>query len=418
MRVVFVNRYFHPDHSATSRMVSDLAFSLAGHDVHVVTSRQRYGDAASDLPAAEEFRSVVVHRVPTTRFGRRRLAGRFLDYASFYVTASLALLRLARGGVVVACTDPPMFSVCAAIACRLTWARLINWLHDLFPEVAAGVGVIRAGGLPDRALRRWRDWSLSAAALNVVPGGRMAQYLRERGVESTAIRVIPNWADGDRIRPVPREANALRRRWGLSDAMVVGYSGNMGRAHEFSTLLEAATLLRHRTDIRFLLIGDGHHRPWIEAEARRRGLENVMLQPLQDDTLLADSLGTADAHLVSLRPELEGFVVPSKFYAAAAAGRPVLAVGDRDGEIARLVMANACGASVPHGDGPALAREIARLADDPGLCRALGGRARHAFETRFHPQAATTAWVDLLATMAGPPSADRRPSPALAAIDG
>ena len=27
--VIFINRYFHPDHSATSQMLSDLAFALA-----------------------------------------------------------------------------------------------------------------------------------------------------------------------------------------------------------------------------------------------------------------------------------------------------------------------------------------------------------------------------------------------------
>jgi hypothetical protein len=35
-RLIFVNRFFHPDHSATSQILSDLAFHLAeaGFDVH------------------------------------------------------------------------------------------------------------------------------------------------------------------------------------------------------------------------------------------------------------------------------------------------------------------------------------------------------------------------------------------------
>ena len=143
-RVVFVNRYFHPDHSATSQMLSDLAFHLAarGWDVEVVTSRQRYDDARRSLPSRETVRGVDVRRVWSTRFGRGFLPGRALDYATFYVSAFFALLR--RGGrdtTIVALTDPPLISVVAALAAMLRGATLINWTQDLFPEVAEALGM-------------------------------------------------------------------------------------------------------------------------------------------------------------------------------------------------------------------------------------------------------------------------------------
>jgi hypothetical protein len=45
-RLIFVNRFFFPDHSATSQILSDLTFHLAagGRDIHVVTSTQTYTD--------------------------------------------------------------------------------------------------------------------------------------------------------------------------------------------------------------------------------------------------------------------------------------------------------------------------------------------------------------------------------------
>ena len=66
--IIFVNRFFHPDHSATSQILSDLAFELAasGHEVHIVTSRKLYGDGASILPREETIRNVFVHRVGWT----------------------------------------------------------------------------------------------------------------------------------------------------------------------------------------------------------------------------------------------------------------------------------------------------------------------------------------------------------------
>ena len=53
MRVIFLNRYYYPDHSATSQMLSDLAFFMAGarHVGCVVTSCRRYDDPAwVDVP--------------------------------------------------------------------------------------------------------------------------------------------------------------------------------------------------------------------------------------------------------------------------------------------------------------------------------------------------------------------------------
>src|SRR5947209_15135822 len=85
-RIIFLNRFFYPDHSATSQILTDLAFHLAGcgTDVRVVTSRQRYDAANALLPEAESIGGVAIHRVSTTRFGRAALIGRGFDYLCFY----------------------------------------------------------------------------------------------------------------------------------------------------------------------------------------------------------------------------------------------------------------------------------------------------------------------------------------------
>src|SRR5437762_3787700 len=143
-RVVFVNRYFHPDHSATSQMASDLAFHLAsrGWSTGAITSRQRYDDASAKLAPRESVNGVDVRRVWSTRFGRAFLPGRAIDYATFYCSAFFALLRRAgRGSTIVALTDPPLISVIAALAAMLRGARPVNGTQDLFPEVAEALGM-------------------------------------------------------------------------------------------------------------------------------------------------------------------------------------------------------------------------------------------------------------------------------------
>src|SRR5574342_267951 len=104
----------------------------------------------------------------------------------------------------------------------------------------------------------------------------------------------------------------------------------------------------------WLFIGSGALLGTLQAEVERRRLTSVRFKPYQPKQRLAESLSAADVHLVSLRPTLEGLIVPSKFYGIAAAGRPTIFVGDEDGEIAQLIARHECGRTVATGDGKAL----------------------------------------------------------------
>jgi len=338
-----------------------------------------------------------VHRVLTSKFGRGNLFGRAFDYLTFYFFTGLALLRLARrGDIVVAKTDPPLLSLVASPVARLKGARLVNWLQDLFPEVAGAVGMSWAKGKIGRLLGAMRNRTLHSSYATIVTGTRMKHYLASRGVPENKLWVIHNWADGALTRPINPEDNALRREWGLDGKFVVGYSGNMGRVHEFETILGAMEALKDDGGTVFLFIGGGAQRPWLEAQARERGLSNVRFMPYQPRERLAESLSVPDVHLISLLPEVEGFVVPSKFYGIAAAGRPTIFVGNVEGEIAQLVVESQCGIAVQTGNMDGLRAAILRLRNDVELRKTFGRNARDALEKRFDKRTALSAWNDCL----------------------
>jgi colanic acid biosynthesis glycosyl transferase WcaI len=425
MRLIFLNRYFHPDHSATSQMLSDLAFALAerGESVHVVSSRQRYDVPNARLPVRESIRGVEVHRVWTSRFGRHNLMGRVIDYATFYASAAWATWTLVQAGdIVIAKTDPPMLSVLAAPLTRWRGATLINWLQDIFPEVAQAVGLGRGPlfRVAYRIMHSLRTGSLHGASVNVALGERMADQLSALGVAAHRIRIIANWADGELIRPLEHSENRLRCEWGLQNAFVVGYSGNLGRAHEYETLLDAierielravpqtAAGMDQKRELVWLFVGGGVLSDRFQAEVRRRGLRSVAFRPYQPRERLAESMSAADVHLVSLRPELEGLIVPSKIYSILAAGRPALFIGDNKGEIARLLTRHKCGWTVAAGAGATLAHDVLALSREPALARRMGIEARRAFEAEFDKGAAVARWERLIAELSRPTEAQRR----------
>jgi glycosyltransferase involved in cell wall biosynthesis len=401
--LVIVNRYFLPDEGATAQLVGALAFALAerGWRIRIVTSRQLYGNADASLAPNEDVGGLQIHRVWTSRFGRRHLAGRAIDYVTFYLSAFSCLLRVARrGDLVLAMTDPPLLSVLVWIATRVSGAKQINWLQDVFPEVAVELGVIPAGFV-SRLLHQLRNRSLRHAVMNVAIGDRMAAHLRRDGGSTARIAVVHNWANGEAIQPLASRLNSLRAAWELTDRFVVGYSGNFGRAHEFETILQAAEALRNESKIVFLLIGDGHYRTHLESEVRRRGLLNIIIKPFQPTGTLKESLTVPDVHLVSLRPALEGLVVPSKFYGIAAAGRPTIFIGDPSGEVPGILASADCGVSVAVGDAGALASCIKSLHSAPTQCERWGRNARAAFDRYFNREQAIGHWSKILAQVSG-----------------
>ena len=401
-------------------MVSDLAFALAamGQEVLVVTSRQCYNSRDVTYPARETVKGVNVVRIRTTGFGRYFLFGRAFDYITFFLGLAWCLMcRTRPSDILIAKTDPPLLSLIAVPIARLRGAKVVNWLQDLFPEVAeaAGLGHGRLTKRMMSMLRGLRDRSLRAADANVVPGERMAMRLLDCQIPGTTVHCIPNWANDGYVTSVPHELNPVRAEWGLSNKFTVAYSGNMGRAHECETLLEAIALLEAcsdtlpdtigspaagntamRREVAFVIIGGGTTYQALERAVRQRSLTSIQFRPYQPRQHLANSLSLADVHLVNLRPEFEGFIVPSKYYGIAAAGRACIFIGDEDGEIARIVQADGAGATVRTGDSAGLAQIIRDLASNPGIAAKMGSRAREAFEQRHDFAHALERWRGLL----------------------
>jgi glycosyltransferase involved in cell wall biosynthesis len=402
-RLIFINRYFFPDHSASSQILSDLAFHLAahGHEVHVIASRQIYDQPDAALPASEIINTVNVHRIASTQFGRAALAGRALDYLSFYQSVRRQLYQIAQpGDIVVTKTDPPLLSVAVGPVVRRRRARLVNWLQDVYPETAIVLGVPLIRGPAGAALVSLRNRSLRESAATVVVGGLMARRIETFGVAPARIHVIANWCDDQSITPITQASHPLREAWQLNGKFVVGYSGNLGRAHDFQTVLAAAEHLRRESRIVFLVIGGGKGFDHLTRAVRARRLENSFcFQPYLQQSMLPHGLGVPDVHWVSLKPLLEGLIVPSKFYGIAAAGKPIVMIGDPEGEIGRLVRQYACGIAIAPDESLKLADALKGWSEQPQVLSAMGARSRQMLEKQFSRQRALGDWTQVIAQL-------------------
>ena len=398
-RVHICNRFYFPDNSATAQIAADLGRDLAARGWTVIAHASRHPYAEGPvLPLRQQIDGVDIRRLRTTNLGRHSGWGRAVDYFSYHIAIFVRLVISLRGGDIVICkTDPPMLSVTIAIAAALRGAKLVHWLQDLFPEVADAM-------LPrplTRLLSGARNWSLRRGQSAVAIGELMADKLAHIGLPRDAITTIPNWADAN-IHPIPREANPARREWGIApDIFTISYSGNLGFAHDFATMLAAAEKLRDAPRFQFLMIGGGAGMRALEGEVAARALPNVRFLPYQPRDALSQSLGAGDVHWLSLRPAMEGLIVPSKLYGIIAAHRPFIFVGDGTGEVARFIAAHGGGTVVAEGDGDAMATAITRLADDAAIYARMAGETATA-AGGYAMVSALNKWDSLLRGLTGP----------------
>ena len=165
------------------------------------------------------------------------------------------------------------------------------------------------------------------------------------------------------------------------------HSGNIGLSQNLDVILDAAERLRDRRDLVFALVGDGARRQALESAAAARRLDNVRFFPYQPKAQLDDSFATADVFIVSLKPGIEGYIVPSKVYGILAAGRPFIAAVDPSCEVADIARDHRCGVLAAPGDAADLASRILALYDNRRETAAMGGaRARGGVALRSPPR--------------------------------
>lgn len=406
MRLTIVTENFYPTESSGGRLLTDLAVDLAARGVEVtaVASRASYRGRRS-VACRDSYRGVEIRRVPAGSLPRENPAGRLFNELVLTLGMFVTLLVGRRADRILVTSSPPFLAPAVALAAAIRRVEVIFVVMDVFPEMAAATGLLQRGSLPYRCWDALSRFACRRATRTVVLGRCMKEVVRSKLAPGRPEPVVlPNWADGREIRPLgDDEPNRFLAKYPhLKGKFIVQYSGNLGRFHDFETVLQAADRLREREDIRFVLIGQGAKGAWLEAEISRRGLANVELLPFQPQVELVHSLAAQSVSLVTLERGAEGLCVPSKFYPILAAGKPVIAVMDGKAEVARVVAEEGIGEVVAQGDGTALAAVIDRLSRTPDLVRGMGLRARELQQRTFDRTAAVERYHELLLSLDAP----------------
>jgi hypothetical protein len=332
VRFLFLNQYFPPDPAPTGRLLAELADFLKanGHEIAFVSSRQNYRGAAKS--------------------GRRALR----ELAALASILWRGILTPVRPDVVVSASSPPLLLLAATLVAMRHRAKSAHWLFDMYPELAEALGEIQRGWFL-RSIELLMGWSYRRVDALVGLDDDMLMRLARYDVSG---ETIAPWVIGSPEQKAKARSDATSKP-ALSTLL---YSGNLGRAHEWETLLQTQLLLERR-DAPWRLVFQGGGPAWPSAQRRAEalGLRNCTWKSYAPEEKLHDSLLEADVLAVTQRPETRGLLWPSKLAFVRTIPRRILWIGPTDGAVARELR------SVPQAGvfAPGSSTEIAEWLQQP-----------------------------------------------------
>ena len=389
-------QFFYPDDVVSSIHFTELCAGLVkrGWDVTAFPSTRGCRSESSEYPPKGEFEGIRIERIWRPAWRQFSGMGRILNAAWMLLHwSALASRQQPKPDVVIVGTDP-ILSVLIAIVWRLFQPDIIlaHWCFDLYPEAAFADGLLNRRSAVARAMHFLLKKAYRACDLVVDIGPCMRELLLRYDRDLPMATLVP-WAidEPPHILPIP----AIERRLVFGEAPIgLLYSGSFGRSHSYESLLELARLLR--PDGVHLTFSVRGNREKALRSAVRHEDSNIGFVPFASANGLRDRLTCADVHVVSLREEWTGTVVPSKSFGALAVGRPLLFCGDRGSAIAQWIEQYDLGWVLTGENLPAVAASMIRLMKDPVAKEQMNQRCHRIYREHFSREVTLDGWQRML----------------------
>jgi len=406
--VLLLSLVFPPDSVSTAQIMGELATDLGrrGHRVTVITTMPHYNrdlENERHQPLRPEWGTIIrqsdyhgmtVYHILMPPKGRSILV-RLLAWLFFHILSVIAgVMLVPRPSVILAPSPPLTIGLCAWILGMWHHAPYIYNVQEIYPDIAIRLGVVRNRFIID-LLYRLEKFVYSKAAAVTVIASRMRTQLIGKKVPSEKVHLIPNFVDVSDLAPLPKD-NEFSQEHSLSDKFVVSYAGNMGPAQGLDYFIDAADLLRGEAGIFFLMMGGGILQESLRRRVEQYHLSNFVFLPYQRYSLMGQAYAASDLCLVPQAIETGFEAVPSKVYRIMACNRPVLAVTDKNSDLARLVSDASCGAFVLPGSAEDLAGMIMKAYQNQEEWRKMGLSGREHVIRYYARQTVTDQYHKLI----------------------
>ena len=404
MKLLILTQYFPPEVGAPQNRLFELALRLQqnGVDVSVLTAMPNY--PKMEIFEAyrgkkyffEEMQGIKVHRSSIYISKNKSIKDRLLNYFSFVYSSRKCGVKYIGEVDVILCESPPLFLGYSALYLkRKKKAKLIFNVSDLWPESAEKLGVVTNKTLLNMAYRLEAKLYNSSVLITGQTQGICGDIKKRFPHKKTYW--LPNGVDLNYYDPDSITKTEWRFKNGLSENdFVLLYAGIIGIAQGLEVILESAKILREKSGIKFVLLGNGPEKSKLLEQKERKGLNNVIFIESVGKDEMPFVLKSVNAAIVPLKKlDLFKGAIPSKIFESLAMKVPVLL--GVDGEARELfVEQGKCALYFEPENAAELARRTEEIYNNENLVLKLKENGRKYVSEHFNRDIIAKKFLDQL----------------------
>ncbi len=364
-KLLIYAHYYIPDTASTGQILRELAEGMSDtFDITVICVVPSYLGIIEDKYKTqkyyhEEINGVKLLRIRVPEFSKASKKSRIKNILAYFFGAISATGKVGKQDYVFSVSQPPVLG--GLIGVWGKWrkhAKYIYNIQDFNPEQTMAVSYSK-NKLILNAMMLCDKFSCKRSNLVITVGRDLVETMHKRFKKNVPETVlINNWIDEKEIYPLDKDNEkvaAFRRCYGLDDKFVIMYSGNIGLYYDLDNIIGVIEKFADAKTpdgraVAFAFVGAGTVLDRLIEYVKEHNMDNVTFIPYQTKEELNYSLNAGDVHWCVNAKGIKGVSCPSKYYGLSAAGKPVIAVLEKNSEVQWLIEQSGNGLCCEPGD--------------------------------------------------------------------
>jgi len=378
--ILIISDSYPPEIRSAAQLMKDLADGLhcRGYNIWVATSYPKYNLVNSEniiLPKTIDENGVKVLRIHTlphhkVNFIIRGMAQLLMPYIFLREIKKNIKEKI---DIVIVHSPPLPLAITAYKIKKFYNAKYILNLHDIFPQNAIDLGVLKNRFLIN-FFERMEKNAYQNADLIIVPSNSHKKFIEEkRNVLKQKVHVIYHWIDTVPFLQLrKRKTGKFRKLYHLEKKFVFLFGGILGPSQGLDLLIKIANSVKKNKDIVFLLVGDGSEKDGLEKMTKELKLKNVIFKPFVSFKEYPGLVKDCDIGIVCLTDKNTTPAVPAKILGYMMAAIPVLAFLHKESDGLKIVQEAKCGYVVKGSDLDKAVEVIEKIHNEKDMLEELG----------------------------------------------
>jgi glycosyltransferase involved in cell wall biosynthesis len=395
--ILILCQYFYPEYVSSATLPTQMAEDLVrkGLNIDVICGWPYEYSKSQKIIKKEKYNGIKIRRLKYAQFDSKSKAGRLINFFSLFTMFLINMPRMIKYDHILVYSNPPILPFIPDLIHRIFKKKYSFVAYDIAPDNAIKTGATKPGSIIDKVMKYINKHVYKNANHVIVLGTEMKNYILENKISNTKnnIHVIPNWYDEKSLNKDKVYNDDFIKIKSKYKKLLL-YSGNMGQLQDMETIMQFLKGVKDNKEIATVLCGHGKKKKLVDDFIKNNKIENAFVYDFLTGTDYSDVLNIADCCIVSLVPESIGLGVPSKNYGYLAAGKPLIAIMDKETDIVKQIKSYNAGIHVYNQDFRSIINFVEN--NGPKELEQMGRNAYQIFKDNYTRELNTEKYYNLL----------------------